>query len=163
MGIRYSNGKVLSDLAGHLNTTFLTIEAFFRAVFSPPFEYRTNWQSDTNLPFEYQTSLVFRCLLYSDPVFESPTYIPWHPEWILMKRRTYHKERSLRCKSSSGTCRPGSRSHLGGRRGRGRSCWSSSWWTCRWWTCPYLKTSKSLAWVWCHYTFQIVGGSHVLR
>ena len=32
----------------------------------PPFEYRTIWQMDTNLPFKYQTSLVFRCLLCTE-------------------------------------------------------------------------------------------------
>ena len=31
-----------------------------KAFFRPPFKYRTIWQLDTNLPFEYHTSLVFR-------------------------------------------------------------------------------------------------------
>ena len=38
--------------------------AFFSPVFRPPLEYPTIWQLDTNLPFEYQTSLFFRWLLY---------------------------------------------------------------------------------------------------
>ena len=38
-------------------------QAFFNPVFRPSFEYRTIWQPDTNLPFEYQTSPVFRWLL----------------------------------------------------------------------------------------------------
>ena len=38
--------------------------AFFSPVFRSPFEYRTIWQLDTTLPFEYQTSPVFRWLLY---------------------------------------------------------------------------------------------------
>ena len=37
---------------------------FFSLVFRPPFEYRTIWQLDTNLPFEYHISPVFRWLLY---------------------------------------------------------------------------------------------------
>ena len=37
---------------------------FLSPVFRPPFKYRTVWQPDTDLPFDYQTSLVFRCLLY---------------------------------------------------------------------------------------------------
>ena len=36
---------------------------FFSPVFRPPFEYRTIWQPDTNLPIEYQTSPVFKWLL----------------------------------------------------------------------------------------------------
>ena len=33
----------------------------FISVFRPPFKYRTIWQLHTNLPFEYQTCLVFGC------------------------------------------------------------------------------------------------------
>ena len=39
-------------------------QALFRPVFRPLFEYRTISQPDTNLPFEYQTSPIFRWLLY---------------------------------------------------------------------------------------------------
>ena len=49
MDVQYSNGKVTR---------------LFSPVFRPPFECQTIWQPDTNLPFEYRTSLVFRCLLY---------------------------------------------------------------------------------------------------
>ena len=34
------------------------------AFFRPPFKFLTIWQPDTNLLFEYQTSLVFRCFMY---------------------------------------------------------------------------------------------------
>ena len=33
--------------------------------FWPPFKYQTIWQLDTNLPFVYETSPVFRWLLYN--------------------------------------------------------------------------------------------------
>ena len=40
--------------------TFWIINRLFSPVFRPPFKYRTIWQPDTNLPFEYKTSPVFR-------------------------------------------------------------------------------------------------------
>ena len=58
MGVLSSYGK---DLEDH----FLEHKkVFFSLVFRPPFEYLTIWQSDTKLQFEYQTSPVFRWLLY---------------------------------------------------------------------------------------------------
>ena len=63
----------------HLNTrqygypvTFWHKQAFFSLVFIPPFKFRTIWQLDTNLPFEYQTCPVLKWLLYSgDPNTEA--------------------------------------------------------------------------------------------
>ena len=40
--------------------TFWTINSL---VFRPPFEYQTIWKLDTNLPYEYQTSPVFKWLI----------------------------------------------------------------------------------------------------
>ena len=37
-------------------------QAFFSLIFRPPLKYQTIWQPDTNLPFQYQTFLVFRWL-----------------------------------------------------------------------------------------------------
>ena len=44
-------------------------QAYFSPVLRPPFEYWTVWQSDTKLPFAYQSSPVFRWLLYGLFVF----------------------------------------------------------------------------------------------
>ena len=48
---------LISDILDHK-------KASYSPVFRPPFEYRTIWQPNTNLPFEYQTSPVLRWLLY---------------------------------------------------------------------------------------------------
>ena len=54
------------DLADYLNTGHFGPQAgFFSLVFRSPFECWTIWQSDTKLPFKYQTSPVFRWLLYT--------------------------------------------------------------------------------------------------
>ena len=54
-----------------LNTPAYRIhkQACFSPVFRPPIEYRTIWHLDTNLPFEYQTSPIFRWLLYWTVLF----------------------------------------------------------------------------------------------
>ena len=55
MGVQYSNGQV-TWLSGHFEyQTFWTKNWLFQT---------TIWQPDNNLPFKYQTSLVFRWLLY---------------------------------------------------------------------------------------------------
>ena len=46
-------------------------QAFFSPVFRPPFKYQTIWQQDTNIPLEYQTSTVFRWLLYMVKIWDS--------------------------------------------------------------------------------------------
>ena len=53
--------------------TFWTIKGFFSLVFTPPFKYLTIWQPDTNLPFEYQTSPVFRWLWHT-LIFHYPLF-----------------------------------------------------------------------------------------
>ena len=51
----------------NLQMRFWTITwLFFCPVFRPLFEYRTISQPDTNLPFKYQNSPIFRRLLYLD-------------------------------------------------------------------------------------------------
>ena len=52
------------DLADYWNIGHFGPGAGF---FSTPFEYWTIWHLDINLPFEYRTCLVFRCLLYLLP------------------------------------------------------------------------------------------------
>ena len=68
MGVRYSKDKVTWLGRPFEYQTFWTMNRlYFSLVFKPPFVYRTIWQPDTNLPFENQTSPVFRWLLY--PLF----------------------------------------------------------------------------------------------
>ena len=75
-GIQMVKSRDLADYSNTGQWTFWTISrVFFSSVFRPPFEYRTVWQPDTNLPFEYQTSAVFRWLLYD---------ITWH--WGIVDR-----------------------------------------------------------------------------
>ena len=55
------------DLAELSNTgRFGPLTGFFGPAFRPSFNYQAIWQPDANLPFEYQKSLVFRWLLYSE-------------------------------------------------------------------------------------------------
>ena len=74
--ILYSIQTVKScALTDHLNTGhFGSLTGFFSLVFRPPFEFRTIWQPNTNLPFECQTSPVFRWLLYVN--YERPLRLP---------------------------------------------------------------------------------------
>ena len=54
-GIQVVNSR---DLGPFKYRTFWTIKTFFNMIFRTPFEYLTVQQPNTNLPFEYQTSLV---------------------------------------------------------------------------------------------------------
>ena len=60
----------MPDILGHN-------QAFFSLVSRPPFEYRTIWQPNTNLRFKYQSSPVFRWLLYAP--FDN-RFIMWMPD-----------------------------------------------------------------------------------
>ena len=68
------------DLADHSNTGHLDHkQVFLSLVFRTLLEYRTIWQPDTNLPFNYQTSPALRWLLYlTSPLFRSPLYYLLH-------------------------------------------------------------------------------------
>ena len=64
LGVWYSICKVMWLGGPFKYWTIWTINRlFFSPVFRPSFKYWTIWQQDTNLPFKYQTSPVFRWLL----------------------------------------------------------------------------------------------------
>ena len=85
------------DLANHLNTGHFHKQAFLSLVFRPPFEYQTIWQPNTNLPFEYQTRLVFRWLLYKLEFPDTINKIHWEvePKWQSPQFKSGYKPQAV--------------------------------------------------------------------
>ena len=64
VGVWYSNGCHMTWHTIWIPDILDRLFSGWFSLFRPPFEYWTIWQPDTNLPFDYPTSPVFRWLLY---------------------------------------------------------------------------------------------------